>query len=139
MHSVHIKGLSTPPPGGLCCPGLAAAAVPGCLPSPWPTPHLLPSVPTPLVVRHTPSGGCPPLLLVVGTSMVRHVSVSSIQTFCYPGACIKDITPTTLQVIQKHSSTTAVVVQAGTNNIKKADAICTQVSVANNAICTWVE
>ncbi len=40
------------------------------------------------------------------------------QTFCYPGACVKDNTPTALQLIQQHSSASAVVVQAGTNNIK---------------------
>lgn len=49
-------------------------------------------------------------MLVVGTSMVQYVAVSGVQTFCYPGACVKDITTSALQQINNYT--------AGTNDIK---------------------
>ncbi len=77
--------------------------------------------PAPEVVRcagvHT-QVRCLPSVLVVGTSMVRHVVVRGGWTFCYPGACIKDITPTALQLSLQHKSASAVVVQVSTNDVK---------------------
>ncbi|KAM3862309.1 interphotoreceptor matrix proteoglycan 2 [Diretmus argenteus] len=59
-----------------------------------------------------------PSVLVVGSSLVRHVSVRGGRTFCYPGACVKDITSSALQVLNQHSSAAAVVLEAGLNDLK---------------------
>ncbi|KAM3876304.1 paralemmin 1a [Diretmus argenteus] len=53
---------------------------------------------------------CPPL--------AGHVSVRGGRTFCYPGACVKDITSSALQVLNQHSSAAAVVLEAGLNDLK---------------------
>ncbi len=75
--------------------------------SPQPAPYLLPSGPGPPGGRAcTLRGGTHPRCLLSALSR------------CYPGACVKDITPTALQLIQQHSSASAVIVQAGTNDIK---------------------
>ena len=60
---------------------------------------------------------CPPSVLVVGTSMVWRVAVRGDWTFCYPGACVKDITLTALQLIE-HNSASPVIDFVGVNDIK---------------------
>ena len=60
----------------------------------------------------------PPSVLVVGSSLVRHVAVRGGRTFCYPGACVKDIASSALQLLNQHSSAATVVLEAGLNDLK---------------------
>lgn len=41
---------------------------------------------------------CIPAVLVVGTSMVRHVAVHDAQAFCHPAARVTEVTSAALQV-----------------------------------------
>lgn len=58
-----------------------------------------------------------PDVLLVGTSMVRHVAVRAGRTFCHPGARVTEVTSSALQQCMHYSAST-VVIQAGTNDIK---------------------
>ncbi len=60
----------------------------------------------------------PTLLLVIGTSLVRHVVVSGGRTFCHPGASINDVKSAALHLSDQYSSVPTLVVEAGVNDIK---------------------
>ena len=62
--------------------------------------------------RHAPS------VLVVGTSMVRHVRVHNGRTFSRPGARVKEVESTALQLCAQHSAASTLVLEAGINDLR---------------------
>lgn len=58
-----------------------------------------------------------PSVLVVRTSMVRHVAVHDSRTFCHPGACVKDVASSALQLTAQHSSASTLVLAAGIKDL----------------------
>ncbi|CAJ1057640.1 hypothetical protein D4764_0229340 [Xyrichtys novacula] len=59
-----------------------------------------------------------PSVLVVGTSMVRHVRIHGGRTFCRLGARIKEVESSALQLCAQHSSASTLVLDAGIGDIK---------------------
>ncbi len=66
----------------------------------------------------TPPDGQHVSVLVVGTSLARPVAIRGGRTFCYPGACVKEITSSALLLVDQHDSASAVVIEAGVNDCK---------------------
>ena len=64
------------------------------------------------VERRTPS------VLVVGTSMVRHVAAHSGRTFCHPGATVNEVASSALKLSEQHSLASTLVLEAGINDLK---------------------
>ena len=63
----------------------------------------------------------PPSVLVIGSSMVRHVAVRDGHSSCRTSACVNDFTSSALQLMDQNSSTAStVVIEAGVNNLKYA-------------------
>ncbi|XP_076607733.1 uncharacterized protein LOC143333545 [Chaetodon auriga] len=60
----------------------------------------------------------PPSVLVVGTSMVRHVAVLGGRTFCHHGARVTEVASAALQLCAQHSPASTLVLEAGINNVK---------------------
>ena len=50
--------------------------------------------------------------------MVRHVAAHVGQTFCHPGASVKEVASSTLQLSEQHSSASTLVLEAGINGLK---------------------
>ncbi|TWW62678.1 hypothetical protein D4764_04G0013250 [Takifugu flavidus] len=80
-----------------------APSSPGSLPPP--PPHL-----------QTIRGGHS--VLVVGTSMVRHVAEHDGRTFCHPGARVAEVTSSALQLSAQHPSASTLVLEPGINDLK---------------------
>ncbi|XP_076601118.1 uncharacterized protein LOC143329205 [Chaetodon auriga] len=59
-----------------------------------------------------------PSVLVVGTSMVRHVTVHGGRTFCRSGARVKEVESSALQLCAQHSSASTLVLEAGINDLR---------------------
>ncbi|KAK7891097.1 hypothetical protein WMY93_023060 [Mugilogobius chulae] len=59
-----------------------------------------------------------PSVLVLGSSMVRHVRINTGHTSCHPGALVKDITDSAPTILRHHPTVTTVVLHIGTNDIK---------------------
>lgn len=59
-----------------------------------------------------------PSVLVLGSSMVRHVRVRSGHTSCHPGALTLDIRDSAPDIIHNHPSASTVVIHVGTNDLK---------------------
>ncbi|KAL7378551.1 hypothetical protein ABVT39_015497 [Epinephelus coioides] len=59
-----------------------------------------------------------PSVLVIGTSMVRHVEVHNSHTFCHPGARVNEAASSTLQLTARHSSASTLVLEAGINDLR---------------------
>ena len=59
-----------------------------------------------------------PSVLVLGTSMVRHVRVRNAVTSCHPGAQVLDIKESAPNLLSLHPSVSTVVLHAGTNDLK---------------------
>ncbi len=59
-----------------------------------------------------------PTVLVMGTSMVRHVRISKCLTSCHPGALVNDINSSAQRLLRHHPSVSTVVVEAGTNDLR---------------------
>uniref|UniRef100_A0A674PIU4 SGNH hydrolase-type esterase domain-containing protein n=1 Tax=Takifugu rubripes TaxID=31033 RepID=A0A674PIU4_TAKRU len=59
-----------------------------------------------------------PAVLVVGTSMVRHVAVHDGRTFCHPGARVAEVTSSALQLSAQHPTASMLVLEAGINDLK---------------------
>ena len=59
-----------------------------------------------------------PSVLVLGTSMVRHVRVTKAVTSCHPGAHVLDIRNSAPNLLSLHPSVSKVVLHAGTNDLK---------------------
>ncbi|KAL7402648.1 hypothetical protein ABVT39_017917 [Epinephelus coioides] len=62
--------------------------------------------------QHTPS------VLVIGTSMVRHVEVHNGRTFCHPGARVNEVASSALQLTARHSSASTLVLEGGINDLR---------------------
>ncbi|KAL7394730.1 hypothetical protein ABVT39_003009 [Epinephelus coioides] len=62
--------------------------------------------------QHTPS------VLVIGTSMVRHMEVHNGRTFCHPGARDNKVASSALQLTARHSSASTLVLEAGINDLR---------------------
>lgn len=48
-------------------------------------------------------------VLLVGTSMVRHVAIHGGRTFCHPGAWVKEVTSSALQLSEQHCPASTMV------------------------------
>ena len=59
-----------------------------------------------------------PSVLVLGTSMVRHVRVTNAFTSCHPGAQVLDIKDSAPNLLSLYPSVSTVVLHAGTNDLK---------------------
>ena len=73
------------------------------------------------IVRENPRGGRPaaqPSTLVVGSSMVRHVSLEATETLCYPGARVTDITSSIAPAMREFPTASTAIVHVGSNDIR---------------------
>ncbi|KAL7395365.1 hypothetical protein ABVT39_015160 [Epinephelus coioides] len=59
-----------------------------------------------------------PSVLVIGTSMARHMEVHNGCTFCHPGARVSEVASSALQLTARHSSASTLVLEAGINNLR---------------------
>lgn len=62
-----------------------------------------------------------PSVLVLGSSMVRHVRVKNGYTHCHSGALVQDITDSAPRLLRDHPSAKAAVLQVGTNDLKRQE------------------
>ena len=60
----------------------------------------------------------PPAVLVVGSSMVRHVVLPKAQTLCFPGARVLDIKVKLPSLLDQYPSASTVILHIGSNDIK---------------------
>ena len=60
----------------------------------------------------------PPAVLIVGSSMVRHVALPKAQTLCFPGARVLDIKVKLPSLLDKYPSASTVILHVGSNDIK---------------------
>lgn len=74
--------------------------------------------PSPAQTSHRPRGRRPPTDLVVGSSIVRYISLPRAKTLCFPGATVQDITDTIPRCVRDHPSILTFVVHVGLNDIK---------------------
>ncbi|KAL7405429.1 hypothetical protein ABVT39_000372 [Epinephelus coioides] len=63
-----------------------------------------------------------PSVLVIGTSMVRHMEVHNSRTFCHPGARVNEVASSALQLTIQHSSASTLVLEAGINDLRNQQA-----------------
>ncbi|KAK7929087.1 hypothetical protein WMY93_005482 [Mugilogobius chulae] len=80
-------------------------------PAPQRQPHVS-TVPSASTSRPGPS------VLVLGSSMVRHVRVRKGYTSCHPGALVKDIRDSAPSILRHHPTVKAVVIHVATNDLK---------------------
>lgn len=74
---------------------------------------------SPMDPNAVPSVDCtPPSVLVLGTSMIRHVRVMNAVTSCHPGALVLDIKDSAPALLDFYPSISTVVLHAGTNDLK---------------------
>ncbi|TWW77925.1 hypothetical protein D4764_11G0000460 [Takifugu flavidus] len=84
-----------------------------------PSPGSSPPPPHLQTVRGGPQVQRTPAVLVVGTSVVRHVAVHDGRTFCHPGAPrVVEVTSSALQLSAQHPSASTLVLEAGINDLK---------------------
>lgn len=57
-------------------------------------------------------------VLLVGTSMIRHVALHGGRTFCHPGTWVKEVTTSALQLSEQHCTASTMVLEAGINNLR---------------------
>lgn len=111
-HSVPSSHMSCPSvrrePGGQSA-APSAAAVPG------PTRSSAQAAGATTVAANTRPG---PSVLVLGSSMVRHVRVRNAYTSCHPGALVLDINRSAPNIIRHYPSASTVVIHAGINDLK---------------------
>ncbi|KAJ0056059.1 hypothetical protein NL108_018336 [Boleophthalmus pectinirostris] len=69
-------------------------------------------------VPSAPASRPDPSVLVLGSSMVRHVRIKKGHTSCHPGALVKDIIDSAPTIIRHHPTVSAVVIHIGTNDLK---------------------
>ncbi|KAK7903992.1 hypothetical protein WMY93_016599 [Mugilogobius chulae] len=80
-------------------------------PAPQRQPHVS-TVPSASTSRPGPS------VLVLGSSMVRHVRVRKGYTSCHPGALVKDIRDSAPSILRHHPTVKTVVIHVATNDLK---------------------
>eukprot|EP00064_Thunnus_orientalis_P014354 superscaffoldBa00002475_g14398 len=68
--------------------------------------------------RPSSSPPAPPAVLVVGSSMVRHVVLPKAQTLCLPGAGVLDIKVKLPSLLDQYPSASTVILHIGSNEIK---------------------
>ncbi|KAL2091709.1 hypothetical protein ACEWY4_011507 [Coilia grayii] len=71
----------------------------------------------PATPRHPPSS-TRPVAVLVGSSMVRHVTLPRSETWCLPGARVEDIQTRVPKVVEQHPTASAIVVHVGSNDIR---------------------
>ncbi|KAL7389827.1 hypothetical protein ABVT39_010506 [Epinephelus coioides] len=59
-----------------------------------------------------------PSVLVIRTSMVRHVEVHNGRTFCHPGARVTEVASSALQLTARHSSASTLVLEVSINDLR---------------------
>lgn len=74
---------------------------------------------SPVADRRYGSGGIRPAL-IIGSSVVRNISLPEIRTLCYPGAKVKDITTPLPEAISQNPQMATVTVHVGFNDTKLA-------------------
>lgn len=60
----------------------------------------------------------PPSVLIVGSPMVRNITLPAAKTLCYPGAHIQDIDSKIPQLLDENPSTTTIIIHVGTNDLR---------------------
>ena len=58
-----------------------------------------------------------PSCLVLGSSMVRHLCLPRVETFCYPGARVSDIKEMLPSIVLNHPAATTIIFHVGSNDI----------------------
>lgn len=116
IHTVHV-----PPSTSSLRSSHSQVKVPRCNPE-RPSPPVKPAVsirPTSRQITNPVNKPIrSPSTLVMGSSMVRHVSIRNAETFCYPRARVVDLNSKLPLIINKHSSASTVIVHIGSNDIK---------------------
>lgn len=79
-----------------------------------------------------------PSLFVIGTLMVRHVSVSNPRIFCHPCASVNVISLSNLQQNDQHNSVSTLVIEAGVNNIKTSSLKSSKRTSLNLLTLSWL-
>ena len=64
------------------------------------------------------SDPAPPSVLVIGSSMVRHIVVPKAQTCCFPGAKVLDVRAAIPPLLTDHPQASSLIIHVGTNDIK---------------------
>lgn len=67
-------------------------------------------------LRQPSLNSSPPSVLLVGSSMVRHVTLPKAETLCFPGARVLDINSKLPSVLSEYPSAATVVVHVGSND-----------------------
>lgn len=60
----------------------------------------------------------PPSVLIVASSMVRHITLPAAKTLCYPGARVQDIDSKIPQLLDENPSATTIIIHVGTNDLR---------------------
>ena len=71
---------------------------------------------TPLISTSAPAAM--PTCLVVGSSMVRHISIPRAETFCYSGAQVSHITTQLPDIVHTHPAASSIITHIGSNDLK---------------------
>ncbi|KAL2076869.1 hypothetical protein ACEWY4_027536 [Coilia grayii] len=67
--------------------------------------------------RH-PLSSTRPVAVLIGSSMVRHVTLPRSETWCLPGARVEDVQTRVPEVVEQHPTASAIVVHVGSNVIR---------------------
>ncbi|XP_063070845.1 uncharacterized protein LOC134461951 [Engraulis encrasicolus] len=72
------------------------------------------------ITREQPAHSEPrrPSTVLIGSSMVRHVTLRNAQTWCLPGALIADVQSNVPHALSQYPTATTLIVHAGSNDIR---------------------
>ncbi|XP_063074147.1 uncharacterized protein LOC134464725 [Engraulis encrasicolus] len=72
------------------------------------------------ITRELPAHSEPrrPSTVLIGSSMVRHVTLRNAQTWCLPGALVADVQSNVPDALSQYPTATTLIVHAGSNDIR---------------------
>ncbi|XP_063040869.1 uncharacterized protein LOC134459021 [Engraulis encrasicolus] len=72
------------------------------------------------ITREQPAHSEPrrPSTVLIGSSMVRHVTLRNAQTWCLPGALVADVQSNVPDALSQYPTATTLIVHAGSNDIR---------------------
>ncbi|XP_063052927.1 uncharacterized protein LOC134447403 isoform X2 [Engraulis encrasicolus] len=72
------------------------------------------------ITREQPAHSEPrrPSTVLIGSSMVRHVTLQNAQTWCLPGALVADVQSNVPDALSQYPTATTLIVHAGSNDIR---------------------
>ncbi|XP_063063801.1 uncharacterized protein LOC134456363 [Engraulis encrasicolus] len=72
------------------------------------------------ITREQPAHSEPrrPSTVLIGSSMVRHVTLRNAQTWCLPGALVADVQSNVPHALSQYPTATTLIVHAGSNDIR---------------------